>query len=92
MHKREPGNSSLDVSALGFGYMGVSYGYGPTGNKQGMVPVIRSAVGRGVSEDTECQGSFAYMISEVLKTSGLKMRLPSSPAPAKSACALKRQV
>ena len=49
MHKRTLGNSSLEVSALGLGCMGLSHGYGPATDTQQAVALIRSAVERGVT-------------------------------------------
>jgi aryl-alcohol dehydrogenase-like predicted oxidoreductase len=49
MQKRKLGNSNLEVSALGLGCMGMSYGYGPAAGKQEMISLIRSAVERGVT-------------------------------------------
>ncbi len=49
MQKRKLGNSNLEVSALGLGCMGMSFGYGPAKDKQEMIPVIRAAVERGVT-------------------------------------------
>src|SRR5271156_1493248 len=49
MHKRKLGNSDLEVSALGLGCMSMSFGYGPPGDKQKMIEVIRGAVARGVT-------------------------------------------
>lgn len=49
MKKRKLGKSGLEVSALGLGCMGMSYGYGPAGNKQEMIALIRKAVERGVT-------------------------------------------
>ena len=49
MQKRQLGNSKLEVSALGLGCMGMSFGYGPAGDRQQMIEVIRGAVARGVS-------------------------------------------
>src|SRR4026207_372993 len=49
MQKRKLGNSDLEVSALGLGCMGMSYGYGPPPNKQEMISLIRAAVERGVT-------------------------------------------
>src|SRR5436190_13993827 len=48
MQKRKLGNSNLEVSALGLGCMGMSFGYGPAADKQEMISLIRSAVERGV--------------------------------------------
>src|SRR2546421_11783767 len=47
MQKRKLGNSGLEVSALGLGCMGMSFGYGPAGDKQEMISLIRTAVERG---------------------------------------------
>jgi len=44
MQKRKLGKSNLEVSALGLGCMGMSFGYGPAGDKQEMISVIRGAV------------------------------------------------
>ncbi len=49
MKKRKLGKSNLEVSAIGLGCMGMSYGYGPAGDKQEMISVIRAAVDRGVT-------------------------------------------
>ena len=60
MHKRTLGNSTLEVSALGLGCMGMSFGYGPPGEKQAMIKVIRRAVERGVTlfDTAEVYGPF----------------------------------
>ena len=49
MQKRKLGNSNLEVSALGLGCMGMSFGYGPAADKRQMISLIRSAVERGVT-------------------------------------------
>ncbi len=49
MQKRRLGRSNLEVSAVGLGCMGMSYGYGPAADKNEMISVIRSAVERGVT-------------------------------------------
>ena len=49
MHKRTLGNSSLEVSALGLGCMGLSHGYGPATDTEQAIALIRSAVERGVT-------------------------------------------
>src|SRR6202165_5013136 len=48
MQKRKLGNSGLEVSAIGLGCMGMSFGYGPAADKKEMISLIRSAVERGV--------------------------------------------
>jgi aryl-alcohol dehydrogenase-like predicted oxidoreductase len=60
MKKRKLGNSNLKVSALGFGCMGMSSGYGPAGEKQAMIAVIRAAVENGVTffDTAEIYGPF----------------------------------
>src|SRR5215468_2935410 len=61
MQKRKLGNSDLEVSAIGLGCMGMSFGYGPAGDKQEMISLIRSAVDRGVTffDTAEGYGPFA---------------------------------
>lgn len=49
MQKRKFGESSLEVSALGLGCMGMSVAYGPPADKQSMIALIRKAVERGVT-------------------------------------------
>ena len=49
MQKRKLGKSNLEVSALGLGCMGMSSGYGPAGETQAMIAVIRAAVENGVT-------------------------------------------
>jgi len=60
VQKRKLGNSTLEVSALGLGCMGMSHGYGPAGDKQEMISVLRSAVDRGVTffDTAEVYGPF----------------------------------
>src|SRR5260370_37486045 len=49
MQKRKLGKNNLEVSAIGLGCMGMSFSYGPAGDKQEMISVIRAAVERGVT-------------------------------------------
>src|SRR5216117_3296456 len=49
MQKRKLGKSNLEVSAIGLGCMGMSFGYGPAHDKQEMISLLRSAVERGVT-------------------------------------------
>ena len=60
MKKRRLGKSNLEVSAIGLGCMGMSYGYGPAGDKQEMISLIRAAVERGVTffDTAEVYGPF----------------------------------
>jgi aryl-alcohol dehydrogenase-like predicted oxidoreductase len=44
MQQRKLGSSNLEVSAIGLGCMGMSYGYGPAADKQEMISLIRTAV------------------------------------------------
>jgi aryl-alcohol dehydrogenase-like predicted oxidoreductase len=64
MQKRKLGNSHLEVSALGLGCMGMSFGYGPAGDKQEMISVIRAAVERGITffDTAEVYGPFTNEI------------------------------
>jgi aryl-alcohol dehydrogenase-like predicted oxidoreductase len=61
MRKRKLGKSGLEVSAIGFGCMGLSYGYGPATDKQDGIKLIRAAVERGVTlfDTAEAYGPFA---------------------------------
>jgi len=60
MQKRELGKSGLEVSAIGLGCMGMSFGYGPPKDKQEMISLIRAAVERGVTffDTAEIYGPF----------------------------------
>jgi len=60
MQKRELGNNNLEVSALGLGCMGMSFSYGPAGEKQEMISVLRAAVERGITfyDTAEVYGPF----------------------------------
>jgi aryl-alcohol dehydrogenase-like predicted oxidoreductase len=60
MQTRKLGNSSLEVSALGFGCMGMSQSYGPSGDRQELISLLRMAVERGVTffDTAEVYGPF----------------------------------
>ncbi|WP_020674810.1 aldo/keto reductase [Geopsychrobacter electrodiphilus] len=60
MQKRKLGNSGLEVSALGLGCMGMSFGYGSPRDKQEMIALIRTAVERGLTffDTAEVYGPF----------------------------------
>jgi len=60
MQKRTLGKSGLEVSTLGLGCMGMSFGYGPPADRQEMIGLIRSAVERGVTffDTAEVYGPF----------------------------------
>ena len=61
MQKRRLGKSDLEVSALGLGCMAMSSGYGPAGDRQEMISLIRSAVELGITlfDTAESYGPFA---------------------------------
>src|SRR6476646_11426702 len=60
MKRRELGKSGLEVSAIGLGCMGMSFGYGPPKEKQEMIALLRAAVERGVTffDTAEMYGPF----------------------------------
>jgi len=60
MQKRKLGKSNLEVSALGLGCMGLSFGYGPAVEKKEGIALIRAAVERGVTffDTAEIYGPF----------------------------------
>jgi aryl-alcohol dehydrogenase-like predicted oxidoreductase len=60
LQKRKLGKSNLEVSAIGLGCMGMSFGYGPPADKQEMITLIRTAVENGVTffDTAEVYGPF----------------------------------
>ena len=60
MKRRNLGKTNLEVSAIGLGCMGMSFGYGPPKDKQEMISLIRSAVERGITffDTAEVYGPF----------------------------------
>jgi aryl-alcohol dehydrogenase-like predicted oxidoreductase len=60
MQTRKLGNSGLEVSALGLGCMGMSFGYGPAHDKNEMISLLRSAYEKGITffDTAECYGPF----------------------------------
>ncbi len=60
MQKRRLGNSTLEVSAIGLGCMGMSFSYGPPKDKREMISLLRTAVERGVTffDTAEVYGPF----------------------------------
>ena len=60
IQKRKLGNSDLEISALGLGCMGMSFGYGPAPDRKEMISLIRSAVERGITffDTAEVYGPF----------------------------------
>ena len=61
MQKQQLGNSSLEVSAIGLGCMGMSFAYGPPKDRQEMSDLLRAAVDRGITffDTAEVYGPFA---------------------------------
>jgi aryl-alcohol dehydrogenase-like predicted oxidoreductase len=61
MQKRRLGKSGLEVSALGFGCMGISFSYGPATSRDAGVAIIRAAVDGGVTffDTAEAYGPYA---------------------------------
>jgi len=61
IEKRKLGKSSLEVSAIGLGCMGMSFGYGPARERRAMIALIRSAFERGVTffDTAEAYGPYA---------------------------------
>ena len=70
MHTRQLGKSGLDVSALGLGCMGLSFGYGPAVDRQQGIALIRAAIDRGITffDTAEAYGPFAneVLVGEAL--------------------------
>ncbi|PLK44705.1 aldo/keto reductase [Emticicia sp. TH156] len=71
MKTRKLGKGGLEVSAMGLGCMGMSFGYGPAGEKSEMIKVIRSAAEQGVTffDTAEVYGPFANeeLVGEALE-------------------------
>ena len=71
MEKRRLGRSGLEVSAIGLGCMGMSFGYGPPGDRQEMIRLLRAAVERGVTffDTAEAYGPFTNeeLVGEALE-------------------------
>ena len=66
MKQRTLGNSGLEVSALGLGCMGMSMSYGPAGDKQEMISLLRTAVERGVTFFDTAEVYGPYVNEELL--------------------------
>src|SRR2546429_5351230 len=60
MQKRKLGKSGLEVSAIGLGCMGMSFGYGPPKDKQEMISLLRKAIELGLTffDTAEMYGPF----------------------------------
>src|SRR5256714_8941865 len=71
MKKRKLGRSGLEVSAIGLGCMGMSFGYGPAADRQAMIALIRAAVDRGITffDTAEVYGPYANeeLVGEALE-------------------------
>ena len=71
MDKRKLGKSGLEVSALGLGCMGLSFGYGPAVDRQHGISLIRAAFDRGVTffDAAEAYGPFGNeeLVGEALE-------------------------
>jgi aryl-alcohol dehydrogenase-like predicted oxidoreductase len=71
MQTRKLGRNGLEVSAIGLGCMGMSFGYGPPADRQQMISLIRSAVERGVTffDTAEVYGPFTNedLVGEALE-------------------------
>ena len=74
MQKRKLGKNGLEVSAIGLGCMGLSFGYGPAVDKESGISLIRAAVQRGVTffDTAEAYGPFANeeLVGEALAPFG----------------------
>lgn len=79
MKTRKLGSQGLEVSAVGLGCMGMSFGYGPAANKEDMIKLIRHAVEKGVSlfDTAEVYGPFVNeeLIGEALAPFGKEVKI-----------------
>jgi aryl-alcohol dehydrogenase-like predicted oxidoreductase len=66
MQKRQLGKSGLEVSAIGLGCMGLSFGLGPATNRKEAIAVIRSAVDRGVTLFDTAEGYGPFVNEELV--------------------------
>lgn len=68
MKQRELGSSGLKVSAIGYGCMGLSFGYGPAAHRQDAINVIRAAAEQGVTlfDTAEAYGANEELVGEAL--------------------------
>ena len=66
MQKRTLGKSNLEVSALGLGCMGMSFGFGPPGDPQEMMQLIHSAVERGITFFDTAEAYGPYVNEELV--------------------------
>ncbi|MFZ1132310.1 MAG: aldo/keto reductase [Terriglobales bacterium] len=79
MQKRKLGKSNLEVSAIGLGCMGMSFGYGPPADQKEMISLIRKAVELGVTffDTAEVYGPFTNeeLVGEALAPFGGKVAI-----------------
>jgi aryl-alcohol dehydrogenase-like predicted oxidoreductase len=79
MQLRKLGTSDLEVSALGLGCMGMSFAYGPPGERRQMIALIRAACDRGVSffDTAEVYGPFTNeeLVGEALAPVRSRVRI-----------------
>jgi aryl-alcohol dehydrogenase-like predicted oxidoreductase len=66
MKMRKLGKSGLEVSAIGLGCMGMSFGYGPPKDKQEMISLLRAAVERGVTFFDTAEGYGPFTNEELV--------------------------
>jgi len=66
MQKRKLGKSDLEVSAMGFGAMGMSFGYGPPKEKEEMTSILRAAVEQGVTFFDTAEAYGPYINEELV--------------------------
>jgi len=74
MQTRKLGNSRLEVSALGYGCMGLSHGYGPVTERQQAISMIRAAFDRGVTFFDTAEAYGPYLNEEVVGEALAPMR------------------
>ena len=84
MQKRRLGNSDLEVSAIGLGCMGLSYGYGPATDTHDAITLIRTAFERGITFFDTAEACGRYKNEELLgkasPRSAIRWRSPPSSA------------
>ena len=66
MQKRKLGRNGLEVSALGLGCMGMSFGYGPAADRKEMIALIRKAVDKGVTLFDTAEAYGPYVNEELV--------------------------
>ena len=81
MNKRILGKSGLEVSALGLGCMGLSFGYGPATDRKQAIELIRAAVSRGVTFFDTAEVYGPYINEEVVGEALGKVRISRSFLP-----------